>query len=447
MAGPRRPSGVMSRRQILAFAGVAALSGCAGRGSTAGAINAPGGRTETASLVRANLARQTASASARTAGVGAVTSFSADLLAAVAGAGSSNLVCSPYSVAVALGMTAQGAKGTTAKQMLGVLHAQDAAALAGGLNGIAQALAGRAGPVPNPSGGAPEQLLLAAADSVWGQRGEAWQPAFLDVLARDFGTGMRAVDYTRPEAARTAINTWVSQQTHARIPDLIPAGALSAATRLTLVNALYLKAPWQNPFETGQTQQAPFHRLDDSTATVALMNGSEIGDRYAEGDGWVAADLPYARGELAMTVVVPDTGRFTQVRRALAGGLLPELRTKLQPAPVQVALPKWTTRTQLGLQDVLSQLGMPIAFTRAADFSAMTTADELSISAVVHEGYIAVDEAGTEAAAATGVVMRASAARVGTAYTLRADRPFLYVVRDRPTGTPLFVGQVLDPST
>jgi serine protease inhibitor len=397
-------------------------------------------------LISSDLPRASATQAARQAAVSGVSAFSADLFAAIAGSGSANLVCSPYSVAVALGMTVQGAGGVTAEQILDLLHAGDAAWLADGLNGIDLALAARSGPVPGSDGHKAERVELATANSLWGQGGFRWQQPFLDTLARDFGTGMRVVDYHRaPEAARAAINAWVSQQTRTRIPKLVPAGAIDADTRLTLANALYFKAPWLTPFEPGMTRRAPFHRLDGSTVSTELMNAT-AGNRFASGPGWVAVDLPYARGEVAMAVVVPDEGRFAEVQKSLTGEWLTQLLTGLQPAPVQVGLPRWTVRTQVGLADTLAGLGMPAAFTDAADFSAMTTQAPLKISAVVHEGFIAVDEAGTEAAAATAVMMTLASGMVARPRSVVADRPFLYVIHDLPTGTPLFVGRVLDPT-
>jgi serpin B len=348
-------------------------------------------------------------------------------------------------------MTVQGARGDTAAQILDVLHSSDAAALAEGLNAIDLALAARSVAVPGPGpgrgrgGGDAQQIELASANSLWGQRDLAWEQPFLDVLARDFGTGMRVVDYVGArEAARSAINDWVSQQTHSRIPKLVPPGAIGAGTRLILANALYFKAPWQTPFGSANTRKTPFHRLDGSVVSTDLMS-ARAGNRFTSGPGWAAADLPYGRGQLAMAVVVPETGRFAEVERSVTGEWLTRLLTGLQRSPVQVGLPRWTFRTQVELGPALAGLGMPLALTDDADFGAMTTQAPLKISAVLHEGFIAVDEAGTEAAAATAVAIRLSAL-AAEPRSVVADRPFLYIIHDVPTGTPLFIGRVLDPT-
>jgi serine protease inhibitor len=440
------PGTTISRRRLLALLGAAtvtATAGCGGNGAEPG--SGPG-----FDLVRADVARATAGDAAVTAAaVASVSRFTADLYGRlVAPAGSANLVCSPYSAFVALAMAAQGARGATARELLAALHSSAAGLLADGANGLDRSLAKRAGTTRDLDGN--EVVVeLASVNGLWGQKGLAWQQPFLDALAKDFGTGMRQVDYrAAAEPARQAINAWVSGQTHQRIPELIGQGLVDTLTRLVLVNAVYFKAPWASPFTPQLTKKSPFTRLDGSTVTADLMqDGIHAG--FGKGAGWAAVDLPYARGELAMAVVLPDRGRFAEVEKALDGAWLAKLLTGLatEPGPglVQVGLPRWTTRTQADPGAALQALGIRTAFTDAADLSGITTAEPLHVSAVVHEGFIAVDEKGTEAAAATAVMAGASGAALDPP-TLIADRPFLYVIHDLPTGTPLFVGRVLDPT-
>jgi serpin B len=435
---------MISRRALLTLLGLAplgalSLSSCGSSGTAA------------ASLARSDLARAAADAAAGRRAGEAVSAFTGDVYRAVSTASKGNLVCSPYSIAVALGMTAQGARGRTAQEMLTVLHADGAAgaaaALASGLNALDQALAARAGTYRRPDG-SEATVELASANSLWGQRDLVWVKEFLDVLAREFGTGMRQVDYRQaPEPARLAINAWVGEQTKGRIPELLAQGTIIPDTRLALVNAVYLKAPWQEAFEKELTQSAPFTRLDGSTVEAKLMH-STLAAGHARGPGWSAVDLPYADGRLAMAVIVPDRGRFAEVAKTVDGAWLTALLGGLAPAQVQVGLPRWTTRSQLSLAQTLAAMGMPTAFTDRADFSGMTTQEKLMIDAVVHEGFIAVDEAGTEAAAATAVLMRATSAPAGPVSVI-ADRPFLYVIHDNAdpaARTPLFIGRVLDPT-
>ena len=434
-------AGMIHRRALLALLGAAALGAASGCGQRADAA---------VELVRADQPRTPAgdaATMARTAA--AVSSFGTELYRRlVASASAANLVCSPYSVYVALAMTAQGARGETAQEILSALHIGAAGLLADGVNSLDQAVAQRAG-ISQDGSGHDIVVELASVNSLWGQKGLTWQPPFLEVLARDFGTGMRQVDYrTAPDPARTAINRWVSDQTHHRIPELIGNGLIDNLTRLVLVNALYFKAPWTVPFVPEETRKSPFTRLDGSAVSVDLMRSS-VPAGYANGPGWTAVDLRYGKGELAMAVLLPDRGRFAEIERAMDGAWLSRLLADVEYLPgsamVEVGLPRWTTRTQADLGNALQALGIRTAFTDAADLSGITAAEQLHVSAVVHEGFIAVDENGTEAAAATAVIAVTTGAALDPP-TLVADRPFLYVIHDVPTGTPLFVGRVVDPT-
>jgi len=446
----------MRRREVLRAAvlgaaglGLGALTG--GCGDDDGGI-VDYGPAEGDLMVAQNVARTEADTGALAGAAGAVSGFTADLYRrmAAAGAGSSgssgNLVCSPYSVAVALGMTRAGAAGRTAQEMDTVLHAaafgSGPDALPTGLNALVLALESRAG-TRKADDGSKIEISLDVANSLWGQRQVPWEEPFLTTLARDYGTGVRTVDFAAdPTGAAEAINAWTAKQTHGRIPRLVSAGDLDASTRLVLVNALYLRAPWQKPFD--DARPAPFTRADGSTVQAQLMAVTLTDGGYATGPGWQAVDIPYAGGELAMAVVLPDQGRFDAVEAAFDEAALRGLLTGFQSAAVELELPRWTFRTHAALNDLLVALGMPTAFGDGADFSGMTKAEALQISQVVHEAFIAVDEQGTEAAAATAVVMAVSA--IMTEVRVTVDRPFLFVIHDRATATPLFMGRVTDPT-
>ena len=247
------------------------------------------------------------------------------------------------------------------------------------------------------------------------------------------------------EAARGLVNAWTAEQTHDRIPQIIPPGVLDALTRLVLVNALYLKAPWETPFEKGSTRPGDFHRLDGSVVRTDLMQGA-VGGSLLVADGWQALRIPYAGGALAMTVVLPDRGRLPAVDTLLREQGVAGFLADGAAGEVQLTLPSWTFRSDTPLGDVLVALGMTDAFdAEAADFDPMTEdPNGLFVSAVLHQTFIAVDEDGTEAAAATAVVMQDSAVLVSD--RLVVDRPFLFVVHDTAHGTPYFLGRVLDPS-
>jgi serine protease inhibitor len=357
-----------------------------------------------------------------TAAGDAVRSFAADLSRALSrgSARPGNLVVSPYSVAVALAKTRRGARGRTGDEIDQVLH--------GGI-----------GDLSIPGGGPNDAITLEVASALWGQRDLAWQP--------DFTTGLQLVDFAAdPEAARGPINAWTREHTHGRIAELVPSGVLDVDTRLVLANAIYLKAPWATPFDTAATDQAPFTRADGSGVSVAMMStGGATSMGWAEGPGWQAVNLAYAGGSLAMAVVVPDAGRLAEVEQGLDGAALGSVLSSFAPTAVVLQLPRWTHRNPLRLDEVLATLGMPTAFSNDADFSGMTTAAQLKIDALLHEAYIAVDEHGTEAAGATaGVMALLSAMRPQIELTV--DRPFLFVLHDTATATPLFIGRVSDPS-
>jgi serine protease inhibitor len=400
-------------------------------------------------LIASSLPRTAADDDTVAAATQSVTAFTAELYGQLARTAPGNVACSPYSVAVALAMTLQGAGGATAAELRDVLQADDGERLAAGLGELGAVLATRARkhfPLP---GEVPPRVELAAANSLWGQADVVWAPAFLDLLARHFGAGMRPVDFRgAAEPARLAINEWVRDLTRERIPELLQPGLVDVETRLVLVNALYLKAPWQAPFTRALTRPQPFTRLDGSAVEAPMMRDEKRGVGYATGPGWAAVDLPYMGRELAMAVIVPDAGRFADVERAMDGPWLDNVLSSFARSfAVDVGLPRWTTRTPALLNDALSELGMPTAFGPRADFGRMTTrGPDLLIDAVVHETFVAVDEDGTEAAAATAVAMRTVAAFLDPP-SLVADRPFLYVIHDVPTRTPLFIGRVTDPTT
>ncbi|HEX9258394.1 MAG TPA: serpin family protein, partial [Acidimicrobiales bacterium] len=241
------------------------------------------------------------------------------------------------------------------------------------------------------------------------------------------------------------INGWVADQTAQRIPELIAQGVLDGMTRLTLVNAVYLKAAWRQPFYEGATKDAPFNRADGSIVDVPLMALSER-LRYGKGDGWQAVELPYVGGSLAMTIVVPDRGALATFEQGFDLATIENVVAALSPRQVDLRLPKFDVEQSLQLNDALVALGMPDAFDPdRADFSPMLGTEKLYISDVIHQANMTVDEKGTEAAAATAIVMRATSAPIDPVQ-LTVDRPFLVLLRDLPTGAILFAGRIADPS-
>jgi serpin B len=299
-------------------------------------------------------------------------------------------------------------------------------------------------PQATQDGGEPLQLDI--ANSIWGQRNYEFAPSFLDTLALYYGAGLRLTDFAAdPEAARNAINEWVKQQTKERIPELFAKGVIDEETRLVLANAIYFKAGWLFPFEEGATKDGPFHRLDGSEVRAPMMS-LDMKQEYARLDHAQAVQLKYAGGNASMLVIVPDEGAFPAFEARLDASVVDSAVAALEEAQVELSMPKLDFASECSLSDALKALGMPSAFDGGADFSGMTAGGgrDLFIKDVVHKANITVDEQGTEAAAATGVVMESSAPSVNVELTI--DRPFLFVIRDDETGLVLFAGRVLDPT-
>lgn len=357
---------------------------------------------------------------------------------------SGNLFFSPYSMSEALAMAYAGARGQTETQMaqtLQFLLAQDR--LHPAFHALDQELAKRA----EPAQGAKEPAFqLNIANALWGQKGYTFLPAFLDVLKANYGAGMRFVDFVNAtEQARATINDWVSQQTQGKIKDLIPPGVLDSLTRLVLTNAIYFKAAWATPFNPKATQDGSFTRLDGSQVTVPMMQQTgSMG--YAEAKGVQVVELPYQGYQVAMDIILPQAGQFAAVESSLDATQVASLLKSVAPQQVQLTMPKFTFSSEFSLKDVLSAMGMPLAFTSDADFSGMTGTRELSISAVLHKAFVAVDENGTEAAAATAVVVGLTS-MPSQPVVVTVDRPFLFLIRDLKTGTILFLGRVEDPTS
>jgi serpin B len=352
-----------------------------------------------------------------------------------------NLFCSPYSISLALAMTYAGAREETAQQMAETLHftlPQDR--LHSAFNALDAALATRGEHL-----NADQRFRLHIANALWGQEGYAFLAAFLDELAENYGAGLRVLDFVgEPDGSRQTINEWVEQQTEDKIKDLLPPGSISSDTRLVLSNAIYFNAAWLYPFEEEVTRDGTFHLLDGGEVTVAMMAQSErLG--YTAGQGYQAVELPYLGGELSMVILLPAQGTFQDWARTLDAGQLAAILDDMERTQVQLTMPRFTFESGFRLRDALVQLGMRDAFGGTADFSGMTGKRDLFISDVYHKAFVAVDEEGTEAAAATAVVMELTAAPAEP-IEFKVDRPFVFLIRDIETDAILFLGHVVDPA-
>jgi serpin B len=355
-----------------------------------------------------------------------------------------NLFYSPYSISLALAMTYAGARGETAKQMSDTLQfLLEQAKLHPAFNWLSAELAGRGQGAQGKDG---EGFRLNIVNAIWGQKDYEFLSDFLDILAENYGAGLRILDFmNEAEQSRLAINDWVSERTEGRIEDLIPPGAINELTRLVLTNAIYFNAAWKYPFDEGLTANGPFYLLDGRQVIVPMMREMESFG-YGKGEGYQAVELPYDGGELSMVILLPASGNFEAFEAGLQAQEVSDIISGLRPTQVALTMPKFEFDSEFGLKDTLADMGMPVAFSPdEADFSGMTGNSELFISDVIHKAFVAVDEAGTEAAAATAVIVGTTSMPTEPPVEVTVDRPFIFLIRDIETGSILFVGRVLNP--
>ena len=355
-----------------------------------------------------------------------------------------NLFYSPYSISLALAMTYAGARGETEQQMADTLQfnlPQDR--LHPAFNSLDIELASRGEGAKGKDG---EGFRLNIVNAIWGQKDYGLLSEFLDVLAENYGAGLRVLDFaSAPEESRITINNWVSDQTEDRIEDLIPQGLIDALTRLVLTNAIYFNAAWALPFNEDATSDGTFYLLNGDEVVVPMMRQTESFG-YITGDNYQALELLYDGHELSMVILLPQSGRFDAFEASLDLERLNAILGKLERRQVSLTMPRFEFESSFSLRETLAAMGMPAAFSGSADFSGMTGNPDLFIADVVHKAFVSVDEAGTEAAAATAVVMP-MAIPPEEPVEVTVNRPFIFLIRDIETGAILFVGRVVNPST
>lgn len=415
-------------------AGLLAVSSCAQAG---------GG-----TLVRANVDRAAVTAANASDGATVVRSVAGRLLTPIdAEHENENVAYSPVSIAIALGMLRAGVQGESADQ-LDDLFGIDAARLPAAMNATDRALIALAG---KPVKGDKRSIDLPVANAIWAQKDISWRKQFLITLSADYGTGVRTLDFANdPENARKTINGWVEDETHKKIPELIPQGVITRDTRLSLTNALYLKAPWATEFSPAG--DGPFTTAAGSTVTSKRMRQDET-MAYTRGNGWQSVRIPYLGGTLAMTLVVPDKGKLDPVGRELADPST--MKTMLAPTArrsVTLTMPLFDLDVKTPLNDVLKSIGLTAPFDPApSDFEPMSDDPKigsLAVTDVRHQATVTVDEHGTEAAAATSVTVGETSARMPVdPVTIVVDRPFYFAITTTADVLPLFVGRVTDPTS
>lgn len=368
----------------------------------------------------------------------AVNEFTFDLYKATAAdSAGRNIFLSPYSVSTALAMTYAGARGTTEAEMAKTLR------FAPDIHKGMGALIGSINAVPE------ETATVRTANAIWPAKGEKILPEFYQLVRLDYRAGLKQLDYAkRPEGSRNTINKWVEEQTNGKITDIIPGGALGKDTKIVLTNAVYFKAGWQDEFRAENTAERPFWVSREESVGVQTMNRLSKELNYAKLDGAEMIEMPYKDGRFSMLVLLPDKESSVEaLESAMDAGTLAQWCAAMRPANVEIFMPKFKQESSYDLSTTLAKLGMPSAFDAAtADFSGITGNRDMAISGVLHKTFVEVAEEGTEAAAATAViVMRASMAPPIENVVFRADRPFVYIIRDNATGTILFIGRYARP--
>jgi len=357
-----------------------------------------------------------------------------------------NIFFSPFSISSALAITYEGANGTTADEIRSVFffpanqtmmrdgYAAENAAINEGDTGYS----------------------LSTANALWAGKNYTFLPSYSAIANTSYGANTRNLDFAgQSEASRQVINTWVADKTNNKILNLLPPGSITPFTRLVITNAVYFKGTWLMQFDANQTTDAPFTTPSGSQVTVKMMQqtGKDAIFHYAENADIQMLSLPYTAKEgkgISMVILLPKNNDLSAAVSYLDPANFSALKQSASSRQVKVYIPRFKFETQYSLPDTLSAMGMPTAFSGNADFSGMDGEKDLYISDVVHKAYIEVNEGGTEAAAATAVVMIQSA-RDPTPETpipvFRADHPFLFVIQDNNTGTILFAGRVADPAS
>jgi serpin B len=356
----------------------------------------------------------------------------------------SNLFFSPFSISSALAITYEGAKGKTADEIQSVFYfpANDTIRR-GGFAGLNAGI----------NSGDPSYSLR-TANALWAEKTYPFLADYTSTAERYYSANTTNLDFkTRPEESRITINNWVENKTEDRIKDLIPAGSIDPMTRLVVTNAIYFKGNWVKQFDKNMTEDTDFRTAPGKTVQVPMMQRTDEDAvyLYAENNDLQMLSMPYENTtgkKLSMIVLLPKRDNLTAAEASLSTDTLSALQQSAVSRRVMVYYPKFTLKTSYSLPDALGAMGMPTAFTRNADFSGMDGTKNLYISDVIHQAFVDVNEEGTEAAAATAVIMKMAAApgNPEPVPVFRADHPFVFLIQDDETGAILFMGRVVNPA-
>lgn len=356
--------------------------------------------------------------------------------------GDENLFFSPHSITLALSMTYAGAAGnTTAAFETALQQTLGQSAYHRAMNDLDRQLTSRGAGAKAADGKA---FRLTIANQLFAQSSFKFETPYLDLLAKEYGANVRLMNFIeQAEASRLEINRWVETRTENRIKDLLQQGTIDAHTRAVLVNAIYFNAAWRTPFDKNATKPGAFLKLGGGSTQVQMMSIGDVAVRGATVNGTEVIELPYDGDEMSALLLVPPSGQLPALEASLSAATLKTFISALKPEHLELSMPKFELRTSAGLKQPLVDLGLGLAFTEEADFSSMSKAAKLSVSDVVHEAFVKVDEAGTEAAAATAVIVGTTSIPVVRPVTV--DRPFVLLVRDDATGAIVFAGRITSP--
>lgn len=345
-----------------------------------------------------------------------------------------NVVLAPYSISSALAMTYGGARGETAKEMAKVLHfALPPDRLHAAFEAVARLL----------QRDQTDQCRFQIANMLWGQKGRSFDPEYVALSKRHYAGGLHEVDFASdPEASRHRINSAMAEKTYNKITDLLKPGDVGPKTQLVLTNAIYFKGAWATPFLKEETATGLFDIGRPQRVPVPMMRTPEAHFRYLMAVDCEWLELPYVGRQVSMVLLLPKKGQFSAVEQRLTPAVIRSAVEKLEMRYGRVILPKFQVRSAVNLEGALSSMGMRLALSEAADFSGIAPGGGLRIGRVAHHAYLGVDEAGSEAAAATAVTMLSG---LPPRFSFTADRPFHFFIRDNQCGSILFAGRVVRP--
>lgn len=364
--------------------------------------------------------------------------FALDLYKKIGG-NQENLFYSPYSISTALAMTYAGARGKTEKEMSTVMHfPANTAEFYNKYNDVLKNI----NALNNGS-----TVDIYTVNSIWAQKDFKFREEFIGILKNNFNSSLNLVDFIKEtENSRLQINKWVETQTNEKIKELIKPGLIDYLTRMVLVNAIYFKADWQTAFDKQQTQKMDFRMDETKIVSCDFMFAEQEFKFYENEEGLKAIEIPYSSGKLSMLIILPkDNAGFNTLKKEISLDLYKKINSSLASKKVKLYLPKFKITSEFELSDILKQMGMPEAFSDRADFSGMTGAKDLKISKVIHKAFVEVNETGTEAAAATAVVMRVKSMPVAPP-EFKADHPFMFIIKENTENSILFAGNIYNPA-